>query len=218
MSNTMPPPPPAFPPPPPAKKRNTNAVIIGSAAAVIAAVVATGIVVVNSRDDGRPDTTSAQESATTDDVTTTDEDGEPAEDPAPEDTGSDTLGLTDTVAYDNDVEVSLAKFSRGTSSVTAAPENTPYLKFEVRVKNGSKSTVDTTALSVNCAYGEEGKEGDLVIDTERGLNGGPSTRLLAGRSLTVEWACAIPKSERSVQIEVSPDFETETAIFTGEVK
>ncbi|GGV46317.1 hypothetical protein [Streptomyces spectabilis] len=128
------------------------------------------------------------------------------------------FGLDDTVTYRNEVAVSLSKFTRGRSSSTAAPENTPYLKFTVRVENGGTSTVDTTALSVNCAYGEDGKEGELVIDSERGLKGSPSTRLLAGRSLAVTWACAVPESEKTVQIEVSPDFETETAIFTGDVK
>ncbi|MFD7204372.1 hypothetical protein [Streptomyces sp. NPDC059893] len=218
MSNATPPPPPAFPPqPPPAKKSRTNAVIIGSAAAVIAAIVATGIVVANSRDDGKSsDTASAAESATSDDVVAADE--EPAEEPEPEDTGPEVFGLNDTVTYNNKVEVSLSTFSRRMSSSTAAPENTPYLKFEVRVKNGGTSTIDTTAFSVSCAYGEDGKEGELVIDTERGLNGGPTTRLLAGRSLTVTWGCVLPKSEKTVQIEVSPDFETETAIFTGDVK
>ncbi|MFC9493477.1 hypothetical protein [Streptomyces sp. NPDC056982] len=217
MSNTTPPPPPAFPPqPPPAKKSRTNAAIIGSAAAVIAAIVATGIVVINSRDDAKSsDTASAANSATSDDVIAADE---PTEEPEPEDTGPEVFGLNDIVTYNNKVEVSLSKFSRRMSSSTAAPENTPYLKFEVRVKNGGTSTIDTTSFSVSCAYGEDGKEGELVIDSERGVNGGPTTRLLAGRSLTVTWGCVLPKSERTVQIEVSPDFETETAIFTGDVK
>lgn len=220
MSNTTPPPPPTFPPPapPPAKKGRTNAVIIGSAAAVIAAVVTTGIIVVNSRDDGQSSTTAsdAAESATSDDVAAVDD--EPTEDPEQEATGPQVFGLNDTVTYNNKVEVTLSKFSRGTSGPYAAPENTPYLKFAVRVKNGGTSPIDTTSFSVNCSYGEEGKGTDLVIDSDRGMNGGPTTRLLAGRSLTVTWGCVMPKSEKTIQIEVSPDAETETAIFTGDAK
>ncbi|WP_030678444.1 hypothetical protein [Streptomyces sp. NRRL B-1347] len=220
MSNTTPPMPslPPQPQPPLQKKSRTNAVIIGSAAAVIAAVVGTGVFVVNSRDDDKKsESTRTTESEASDEVFAEDE--EPAEDePEPEDDEPQVFGLNDTVTYSNDVAVSLSTFSRGTSSSTAAPESTPYLKFDVQVENGGTSTVDTTAFSVNCAYGEDGKEGELVIDSERGLNGGPLTRLLAGRSLTVTWACAVPKAERTVQIEVSPDFETETAIFTGDVK
>ncbi|QDQ10279.1 hypothetical protein [Streptomyces spectabilis] len=217
MSNSAPPMPSLPPQPQPQRKSRTNAVVIGSAVAVIAAVVATGLFIVNSRDDEKSAATRTADSATSDEVFAGDE--EPAEDERePEDGEPQVFGLYDTVTYNNEVAVSLSKFSRGTSSSTAAPENTPYLKFDVHVRNGGTSTVDTTAFSVNCAYGEDGKEGELVIDSERGLMGGPSTRLLAGRSLTVTWACAVPKAEKTVQIEVSPGFETETAIFTGDEK
>ncbi|MFI8933506.1 hypothetical protein ACIG3E_38300 [Streptomyces sp. NPDC053474] len=219
MSNTTPPMP-SLPPQhqPTRGKRRTNAVVIGSAAAVIATVVATGVFIVNNRDDEKAETSRTADSATSDDVFADDE--TPADDKAEreDDDDSQVFGLNDTVTYNNEVAVSLSKFSRGTSSATAAPENTPYLKFDVRVENSGTSTIDTTAFSVHCAYGEDSKEGELVIDSERGLDGGPSTRLLAGRALTVTWACAVPKPEKAVQIEVSPDFETETAIFTGEVK
>ncbi|MFK4070616.1 hypothetical protein [Streptomyces sp. NPDC029674] len=223
MSNTTPPPPPpAFPPHPPAKKRNTNAVIIGSAAAVIAAVVATGIVVVNSRDDDKkPETTTAAGSATTDDVVTGEEEpaeDEPAEEPEPESTEPEVAGLNETAAYGNGVEVSLSKFARGTSSEYGSPENTPYVKFAVRVKNDGKSTIDTSGFTTSCSYGEAGQSSESIFDSDGGLNGGPDTRLLAGRSITVTWACELPKAEDTIQIEVSPDMETEKAIFTGKVK
>ncbi|MFC9616589.1 hypothetical protein [Streptomyces sp. NPDC056938] len=154
---------------PPARKSRSNAVIIGSAAAVVAAVVATGIVVVSSRDDGTPPTaSSATESVTSADVVAADEESpeEPAGDPAG--TDPQVFGLSDTVTYINKVEVGLFKFARGTSGSVASSENTAYLKFEVRVKNGGSSTIDTTSLSVNCAYGEDGHGADLVIDTDRG--------------------------------------------------
>lgn len=124
--------------------------------------------------------------------------------------------LTDTVSYENDVQVGLSKFTRGVSHDYASPENTPYVKFAVKVTNGSDGTIDTTGLSVNCQYGEEGQESESVFDD--GLEGSPSTRLLAGRSITVKWACQLPKKETFIQIEVSPDFESESAIFTGNVK
>ncbi|MFH8613075.1 hypothetical protein ACH4D5_36975 [Streptomyces sp. NPDC018029] len=222
MSNTTPPPPPqppAFPPSPPAKRRNTNAVIIGSAAAVIVAVVATGIVVVNSRDDDKkPVSTSAADTAKNDDVVAGEEEPPEEPEPEPESTEPEVSGLGDTVTYVNDVEVSLSKFARGTSSEYGSPENTPYVKFAVTVKNEGKSTIDTSGFTTSCSYGEVGESSESVFDSERGLNGGPDTRLLAGRSITVTWACELPKTEDTIQIEVSPDMETETAIFTGDVK
>jgi hypothetical protein len=143
---------------------------------------------------------------------------EPATEPSDDETsGSDkAFPLTHTVTYDNDLKVGLSGFTRGVSSDVAAPANTPFVKFTVKITNGSDSTVDTTALSVNCSYGEDGKTSDLVID--EGLDGSPQTRLLAGRSLNVPWGCVMPKGEKVLQVEVTPDFESATAIFTGSVK
>ncbi|MER7969118.1 hypothetical protein ABTX35_08980 [Streptomyces sp. NPDC096080] len=212
------PPTPNFPPPaseatpdPARRQRLSNSVVIGAAAAVIAAVVITGIVIVQSRGDGEPNV-SASASATGDVVTAA------AEEPGPEptETGPQIFGLSDTVTYETGVEVSLSKFTRATSSDYASPENTPYMKFTVKVKNGGSNTVDTTALMVNCSYSEDGQSSDSVFDD--GLDGSPSTQLLAGRSLSVSWGCALPKGEDVLQVEVAPDLESETAIFTGNLK
>ncbi|QES41736.1 hypothetical protein DEJ49_12575 [Streptomyces venezuelae] len=225
MSNTMPPPPPMYPPqPPPPRRGPSNAVVIGSAAAVIAAVVATGIVVVNSGDDDKkPEkTASAAASDKADDVVADQE--EPAEETEaesePEGTDGEAAGLNDTVDFREDVQLSLSKFARGTSGPYGSPENTPYVKFVVRVKNNGKSTVDTSMFTASCSYGTAGKSSESIFDSDQGLNGGPDTKLLAGRSLSVTWACALPKAEKTIQIEVSPDMdlEAEAAIFTGDVK
>ncbi|MEV0522109.1 hypothetical protein AB0I66_01690 [Streptomyces sp. NPDC050439] len=197
----------------------SNGVVIGSAAAVIVAVVATGFVVVNSRDDDKKsETTSAANSAASDDVVADEEEPLEEPEPEPESTGPEVAGLNDSVTYSNDVGLSLSKFVRGTSSEYGSPENTPYVKFSVRVKNDGKSTVDTSGFTASCSYGKAGKSSESIFDSEQGLDGGPDTRLLAGRSITVTWACEMPKSEKTIQIEVAPDMETETAIFTGSVK
>ena len=56
----------------------------------------------------------------------------------------------------------------------------------------------------------------MVVDD--GLDGLPDTSILAGRSLSVPWACELPKGETFLQVEVAPDYDSETAIFTGDVK
>lgn len=116
----------------------SNGVVIGSAAAVIVAVVATGFVVVSSRDDDKKsETTGAASSAASDDVVAGEEEpveGEPLEGPEPESTGPEVAGLNDSVTYSNEVGLSLSKFVRGTSSEYGSPENTPYVKFSVRVE------------------------------------------------------------------------------------
>jgi hypothetical protein len=220
MANTTPPPPgfpPPLPPHPPAppKKNHTNLIIIGSAAAVIAAIVTTGIVIVQSRDGDPQPAASVSESATPfEDSVTAEEEPEPT----PEDTGPQVFGLSDPVEYETGVEVELSGFKRGTSSAWASPENTPYVKFTVKLTNGGTAPLDATLLSVNCSYGADGQSSESVFDSSKGLEGGPSTRILAGKSLSVVWGCELPKGETELQVEVTPDFESETAIFTGTVK
>ncbi|MFD6420086.1 hypothetical protein [Streptomyces sp. NPDC060194] len=146
------------------------------------------------------------------------------ESPSAEDTGGTTsapgdqpLALTDTATYGNGVEVTLSGFERGTSTDSAAPENTALVRFDLRIVNNSSETVTPSELSVSCAYGAEGRAGEQVFDTAAGLDGPPDTSLLAGRSVTVPIACTLPPEETFVQIEISPDHDSGTAVFAGEV-
>lgn len=132
------------------------------------------------------------------------------------DRGDDTVSLNETVTYEDDTEVSLSGFARGVSSGYAAPENTPYVKFTVKIVNGSGTTMDLNEMFVECQYGEAGQSGEEIFD--EGLDGTPSTHLRPGRSISAPFACELPKSERYTQIEVTPDAESETAIFAGDVK
>jgi hypothetical protein len=211
MSNTRPPMPTWSPAPQPPKKPSTSAVIIGSAAAVIIAVAATGFAVINSRDNDRkthPSTAAA--SAPADTVP-------PAEEPTPRpsDAGPRVFGLSDTASYDSGVEVTLSGFTRKVSSEYASPSAKPYLWFVVKVKNGGESTVDAREFTVSCSYGKDGHKAGSIFDN--GLTGGPKTTLPAGRSIKVPWGCALPKRESRIQIEVTPDYDSEAAIFTGTV-
>jgi hypothetical protein len=217
MSHDTPPPMPVFPPLPPARKNRTNAIVVGSAAAVVVAVIATGIVVSSDNDNDGKATPAATVTVT--EIAPADDDTAAADDdtePAAKDTDDDVYSLADTVNYDNDVDVSLSGFGRGVSSDYAAPENTPYAEFTIKIVNGSGGTINADELDVNCAYGDQGKEGEAIYDDA--FDGLPSTRILAGRSLSVPWACELPKGEKFLQVEVAPDYESETAIFTGNVK
>ncbi len=104
------------------------------------------------------------------------------------------------------------------SSEYASPENTNYVQFTIKIKNGGTETLDTTGLTVNCSYGEDGRSSESIFDSEHDLDGGPDTKLLAGRSINVTWGCELPKKQKIIQIEVSPDMDSESAIFTGNVK
>ncbi|MFM9554203.1 MULTISPECIES: hypothetical protein [Streptomyces] len=225
------PPIPPQPPKPPSGNR-TNLIIVGCAVAVVASVIGTGIVVTNDGDGSASPaptvtvtkTVAAEDADTTGDDSTgdgggdsgdgTEDSSEDASDTATDDDG--VFALDDEVVYDSEVEVALSGFRRGVSSEYAVPERTPYVKFSIKITNGSDATVDANELTVNCAYGDQGKEGEAIYDD--GLDGLPDTRILAGRSLTVPWACELPKSETFLQVEVSPDWDSEEAIFTGDVK
>jgi hypothetical protein len=219
--NVTPPPMPGFPPqpqPPHQKRGPANAVVLGAAAAVIVTIVVTGVVVGSKvGDEAKPaPTVTVTETVSADEAAAAAEDA--SEEPSPADTSDGVYALDDTVTYESDVEVSLSGFSRAVSGEYASPENTPYVKFTVKVVNGGDKTLDATMLTVNCSYGKDGRSSEAVFDGDAGLDGGPDTRLLAGRSLNVPWGCELPKGEKLLQVEVAPDFDSETAIFTGSVK
>lgn len=220
MSTDFTPPPmpgygPAVPPPVPPKK--TNTVIVATAAAAVAAVVAAAITAgVTGGDTAGPAPT-----VTVTETVSTDGSAAPADeeaDPTPTETGDGVYALSDTAVYDSDVEVSLSGLERAVSGAYAAPENTSYVRFTVKIKNGGSKTLDATMLTVNCSYGKDGHSSEEVYDSDAGLDGGPETKLLAGRSINVPWGCELPKDEKLVQIEVAPDFDSDAAIFTGTVK
>ncbi|CCK26268.1 putative secreted protein [Streptomyces davaonensis JCM 4913] len=208
--------PPVAPPPP----KGPRTALIATAAAVVAAVIASAVTAGVSGDSEAkpaPTVTVTKTAPAAEGEGEGGAESDAGSEPAAEEAGSgDAYSLTDTVAYENDVEVSLSGFGRGVSSDYAAPENTPYVKFTIKVVNNSDATVDANQMTVNCAYGDEGKEGEAIYDD--GLDGLPDTRILAGRSLSVPWACELPKKEIFLQVEVSPDWESEESIFAGDVK
>ncbi|MEU0852819.1 hypothetical protein ABZ387_33435 [Streptomyces flaveolus] len=218
MSNhtTPPPAPPYWPPVPPQPPKQNRTALIAVAAAVVAAAVTAAVTVgVTGDDEAKPaPTVTVTETVGAGDTTAADEETEPA----PEASDDGVYALGDTVTYDGEVRVGLSGFERAVSTDTAMPESTPYVRFTVKVDNGGSETLDATALSVNCSYGKDGHSSEAVFDSATGLNGGPDTQLLAGRSINVPWGCELPKGEKLVQIEVVPDYESDTAIFTGEIK
>lgn len=217
MSNTTPPPNdfPPLPVEPPAPRGNrTNAVIIASAAAVIAAIVATGLIVVNSRDDTAGTSSVSTSSTPSDDTVTAAAEPEPT----PEDTEPEVMGLTEGVAYEDGVEVTLSGYKRGVSSEWAAPGSTPYVAFTVKIDNKSAATVDIGTGYVMCYYGDESQEAEQIFDSERGLDSMPSMKLRPGRVAKATVACEMPKGEAYLQVELAPSMDAEVAVFAGNVK
>jgi hypothetical protein len=206
MNNT--PPTPAAPPPGPLakpKKNRTNQIIIGATAAVIAAIVVTGILVVQTRNDGGNPSSAASRSSPSDDTAITEEEPEP-----------DVRGLQDKAVYETGVEVTLSDYKRGTSSANAAPANTPYVSFTVKIENKSKSALNVATGYLMCYHGDESQESRQVFDEE--LHGLPSMQLRPGRTAKTTVACEMSKEEKYLQVELTPSTELPKTIFAGDVK
>ncbi|MGW3668096.1 hypothetical protein [Streptomyces sp. NPDC005141] len=92
------------------------------------------------------------------------------------------------------------------------------MRFSITVANGGSQIMDASLLSVQCQYGSAGREGHEIFDSAAGLDGTPSTHVRAGRSITAEFGCELPRNESYIQIEVRPSFESGTAIFAGDIK
>jgi hypothetical protein len=130
-----------------------------------------------------------------------------------------TVGLTDKVTYENGVSVQLSGFTRGTSGEDAAPAQTDYVKFMVKMVNGSKKTIDAVALYVQCQYGATpAHDGEQIFDSGNGIDAPPSTHVTPGNSIRYTMACAMPKDESRLQVEATPSWVSDTALFVGTVK
>ncbi|MFP8942715.1 hypothetical protein ACLIYM_14960 [Streptomyces fenghuangensis] len=180
------------------------------------AAAATAALLLTACGDGGAEAPSTDETVTAEQETPTPEEGggentEGSGD-APQD---EAVGLSETVEYDSGVEVRLTGFVRSVSSDVASPSDTPYLRFTVVVVNGGQETMDLSGMIIGCMYGETGREGEQIFD--EGLDY-PTTHLRPGRSASVTAGCELPEEETYAQIEVAPDFESDTAIFAGHVE
>src|SRR5687767_11682379 len=88
------------------------------------------------------------------------------------------LALTEVAETDDHVEVQLTEITRGTSTDTAVPDNTPIVKFRVGVFNGGSENLDLALLTAGCMAGKPGEPAEEVFDAAQGLNGSPTTTLL----------------------------------------
>lgn len=87
-----------------------------------------------------------------------------------------------------------------------------YLKFEVRLVNGTAENFDPALFHATVQSGN--KEAESVFDTGNGLEGAPSTTLLPGREAV--WAIGFAVSDPDdLVMEVSPQLIGDNVIFTN---
>lgn len=119
-----------------------------------------------------------------------------------------------TTHYKGGLTVGVSDFKRGVSGAYDVPPSTDYVQFTVRVQNGSKQPRDMALFLTTCQVG--GKDAEWIYDDSSGSG---DTHVLPGKTYTYTGRCAMPKSARSVQVEVTPDdFSLSTSVFTAKVK
>jgi hypothetical protein len=114
--------------------------------------------------------------------------------------------------YTDGLSVTVSAPKAFTPSEYAADEGKydNYVKFEVRIVNKTGKTMDPSMFTATVQSDNE--EGDEVYDSEGGLEGAPSTKLLNGREskFTVGYGIANPED---IVMEVNPDFDHEPVMF-----
>ncbi|MET9498810.1 hypothetical protein [Streptomyces sp. NPDC006552] len=130
--------------------------------------------------------------------------------------GPATLSLTDTGTSQDGFEIGLSHFTRAVTGPDDIPENTPYVKFTVHVKNGTNSAVDLPSeLTISCSSGHSPGEEVYADGTHHGS--GFTTSVLPGRTADAVYGCTLPSGEKYLQVEITPTFDMETVIFSGNV-
>jgi hypothetical protein len=89
------------------------------------------------------------------------------------------------------------------------------VSFEVTIINGSDQPLDTVAAIVRATH--TGRDAPRIFDSEKGMNGAPQGTVLPGKSITFPVAVSIGKDVADLQIDVTPGFVGDPAIFSGQI-
>jgi hypothetical protein len=131
----------------------------------------------------------------------------------PEDTAPAVEPLSGTWTFTDNVTVTLSRFTRGTTSEVAAPNPyVPYVGFRVTIDNGSHASIDLSETIVNANVA--GNPSEQVFDENLD---DPSTHLLPKHTLTYKVEFEAPRGAHDLQVEVTPGFDYDAAIFSGRV-
>lgn len=124
-----------------------------------------------------------------------------------------TLGFGEIFTYENGVSISASAPAVYTPGKYAAgADQAQHITFNLTITNGSAEPLEPMAYGTLASAGTEGSQ---IFDTENNLNGGPSTVILPGGTIT--WAEAYSVADpASLILQIAPSFEYENAIFTNQ--
>ena len=134
---------------------------------------------------------------------------EPVEEPAPADDMIAAYG--EILTYVDMVSISVSTPAPYTPSESSMGHDlAAAIQFNVTITNGSDVQLQPMAYGTLSSGGAEGSE---IFDTANGINGGPSTVILPGQ--TVTWPVAYSVNDPAdLTMQISPSFEYIDAIFT----
>lgn len=122
-----------------------------------------------------------------------------------------TVKFGNTYQYEDGVSVLVGNPTKFHPSEYAVTGKGSPVEMQVTVKNGSKKAYDPAVFSMTASSGQA--EAEQIFDSEKGLNGSPSTKVLPGKTVKFKVGFSV-KNPKDLTVEVSPGFEYENAIYT----
>jgi len=132
--------------------------------------------------------------------------------------GTIPFGADHSAEWNDKVKATVLSVARFTPSKTAAGTHPGQvgIKVTVKITNNSAKRLDLTLARVKVKSGANGTQADTIIDLENNLGLGFEGAVPAGNSATADYGFSVPSGDLSkIDVEVSPDFDYDSAIFEG---
>lgn len=118
-----------------------------------------------------------------------------------------------TMAWDTGLSVTVSAPQPFQPSEYTDPGSAPHnVKLRVKIVNQSDAMFDPAMFTTTLQSGDA--EAEEIFDSEKDINGGPSTKLLPGREVVFAIAYNV-KDPKDLVLEVRPDFALDSAFFVS---
>jgi hypothetical protein len=127
-----------------------------------------------------------------------------------------TKPIGETVTYDSGSTVTVSNIApfRPSGTAAGAEMGARCVSVDVVIKNGNEEPFDTSMTYVSATF--NGMAAPQVFDSAKNISSLPSTQLQPGKEARATLVFALPqKGSGDLQVEVRPNFNSETAVFTG---
>src|SRR5262249_47289120 len=96
------------------------------------------------------------------------------------------------------------------------PPGTSAVKILVKISNGTADSFDVSATTVDVKSGVDGTQDRQLLNETAGLSTGLIGTIAPGHSATAAYGFAIPTADLGlIDVEVTPDYNYDAAIFEG---